>query len=73
MAVTLAACGGGGGGGGFSSGSLGDGTSGNGSKNKFHHDAEMGKWGSSNATGGGSFGCINDIYINGNPSLDVTG
>lgn len=73
MAVTLAACGGGGGGGGFSSGSLGDGTNGNGSKNKFHHDAEMGKWGSSNATGGGSFGCINDIYINGNPSLDVTG
>ena len=51
MAVTLAACGGGGGG--FSSGSLGDGTNGNGSKNKFHHDVEVGKWGSGNATGGG--------------------
>lgn len=79
MAVTLAACGGGGGGGGFSSGSLGDGTSGNGSKNKFHHDAEVGKWDSGNATGsgfggnGGTLGGINDIYINGNTSLDVTG
>lgn len=79
MAVTLAACGGGGGGGGFSSGSLGDGTSGNGSKNKFHHDAEMGKWGSGNSTGGGfggnggTLGGVSNIYINGNPSLDVTG
>ena len=78
MAVTLAARGGGGGGG-FSSGSLGDGTSGNGSKNKFHHDAEVGKWGSGNATGGGfggnggTLGGVSDIYINGNPSLDVTG
>lgn len=77
MAVTLAACGGGGGGGG-GSGSLGDGTNGNGSKNKFHHDAEVGKWGSGNATGGGfggnggTLGGVSDIYINGNPSLDVT-
>ena len=58
---------------------MGGGTDGNGSKNKFHHDAEVGKWGSGNATGSGfggngdSFGGINDIYINGNPSLDVTG
>lgn len=78
MAVTLAARGGGGGGG-FSSGSLGDGTSGNGSKNKFHHDSDVGKWGSGNSTGGGfggnggTLGGVSDIYINGNPSLDVTG
>lgn len=81
MAVTLASCGGGGGGGGggFSSGSFGDGTNGNGSKNKFHHDSDVGKWGSGNATGGGfggnggTLGDVSDIYINGNPSLDVTG
>lgn len=79
MAVTLAACGGGGGGGGGGSGSLGGETSGNGSKNKFINGGEVGKWGSGNSTGGGfggnggTLGGINDIYINGNPSLDVTG
>lgn len=58
---------------------MGGGTDGKGSKNKFHHDAEMGKWGSGNATGGGfggnggTLGGVSDIYINGNPSLDVTG
>ena len=78
MAVTLAACGGGGGGGG-GSGTLGGGTDGNGSKNKFHHDSDVGKWGSGNATGsgfggnGGTLGDLSDIYINGNTSLDVTG
>ena len=56
---------------------MGDGTSGIGSKNKFHHDAEVGKWGSGNSTGGGfggnsNLGGINEIYINGNTSLDVT-
>ena len=58
---------------------MSDGTNGNGSKNKFNNGGEVGKWGSGNAPGGGfggnggTLGGVSDIYINGNPSLDVTG
>ena len=58
-----------------------DGTAGGGTGNgsKYYNGGEVGKWHETNASGGGfggnggTLGGINDIYINGNTSLDVTG
>ena len=80
LAVTLTACGGGGGGGGTGSGGTG-GSGSNGTSSgssKYHNGGDAGGYRTGNQTGNGfggnsTIGGIDEIYINGNPSLDVTG